>query len=148
MSTAVKYPGILTIDGRSFRVFGMGTHSPEHLRFTEEILEECGLQGLMPVRGETQRQFAARAYSVAVRKGRPVFDFLGTIMLPIELNSHEWTPAVARANGEFFASRTDMQDILLLQRALMGLFNAFAPKFHQFCAALMAAPTSSLALVN
>lgn len=131
-------PGQVTIDNRAFQVLGIEPSRREHFEFTDRVTEECGLHGLVPTPGETEREYVARAYKAAVLRGRPIFNFLGTVLLPVGMSPEQWTPALALANGEFFATRTEMRDKVLLQSVLHHLFLTFGGKFYRVFATLTA----------
>lgn len=111
----------ITISGREFKAVTDSTL--EHDVWTVQQLDRAGLRNLVMEDGEKPDEFVNRILMKLMLAG-DVFELLGGLLMPAELNGKEWTPDIASETGRLFASATG-EDKATVKRQIAGAMEVF-----------------------
>jgi hypothetical protein len=109
------------ISGREFKAVTDSTL--EHDVWTVRQLDRAGLRNLVLEDGEKPDEFVERILTKLMLDGA-VFELLGGLFMPAELNGKDWTPDMAFETGRLFASATG-EDKATVKRQIAGAMEVF-----------------------
>jgi hypothetical protein len=111
----------IQIAGREFKAVTDSTL--EHDVWTVQQLDRAGLRNLILEDGEKPDEFVERILAKLMLDGA-VFELLGGLFMPAELEGKGWTPEMAFETGRLFASTTG-EDKAIVKRQIAGAVEVF-----------------------
>lgn len=111
----------IQISGRGFKAVTDSTL--EHDIWTVRQLDRAGLRNLVLEDGEKPDEFVDRILMKLMLDG-DIFELLGGLLMPAELNGKDWTPEMAGETGRLFASATG-EDKAIVKRQIAGAMEVF-----------------------
>jgi hypothetical protein len=117
---------IIDLGGRRYRILEVGTL--EHLIWMDALIAESGLKNSLlqplPATPTGAGDFAGKVWERLSKSGR-IFDFLGGMLAPEELQDEDWTPAIAQDLARGFKKLTDPGDHARIRSILIALVIGF-----------------------
>jgi hypothetical protein len=103
------------------------------------LIRGARLDTLVVAENESPEDFAARLFSAAIADGQ-VFNLLGCLLIPVELEDGDWTLKVMRATGDHLRTVVDDVEKRQIQAGIISMVTGF---FRSGLASLQTSRTSS-----
>lgn len=120
MSTDVQ---TFAVGGREFRLVQRST--VKHDVYMLRHLRAAGVTGARPGEGETQEQFCVRVHEQILDSGQ-MLPILAGMLVPVQLEDLQWTPAIASETEEFLDALFEPADKAAMHKALAQFSGFFA----------------------
>jgi hypothetical protein len=117
---------IYILGGRRYRMVEAGTL--EHLIWMDVLIADSGLRDSLfapvPATPAGTGDFAGKVWDQLSKSGR-IFDYLGGMLIPTDLQDEDWTPAIAAESAARFKKLTDPADHARIRSILIALVIGF-----------------------
>lgn len=110
------------LNGRVYRA--IKTSTIEHDFYMIDRIRAAGLDRVTLAEGENAEQLAMRLLEMTIGTGK-AFEILGGLLIPVDVQDIDWTPAIAEETAENIKRTTDDAEKAEIRQQLVALLISF-----------------------